>query len=96
MIALAAPCPAQCGRIQKAGKFLCLTCWLALPRDLSRNVNRTWREIRELDRTKHPSEYFAALRNYKQARGAALKYLALHPAMTPGRAAVEELFKEAT
>lgn len=39
-------CPTGCGRNVAPGKLLCPACWGRVPRDVQREVYRTWREYR--------------------------------------------------
>lgn len=86
------PCPANCGRNQNPGKFLCLPCWQSLPGSEKWNLSRSWHALGTIDREKNSVEYLGALKTYRNARESALRWLAAHPNYTPTRAAVEELF----
>lgn len=70
------PCPANCGRAQQPGKFLCLTCWRSLTDELRTLIWRTWREYNARDSWPYsPKRFLAAIRAYREAREACLKHL---------------------
>lgn len=87
------PCPALCGRDQKAGMFLCRPCWTSLPVIEKASVNRTWEALNTIDPAKDSVAYLGALKAYRNARESALRWLAAHPNRTPVRQAAEDLFK---
>lgn len=60
------PCPTGCGRGVRTGHLMCGPCWHQVPRDLQRDVVRTWKAYND-DPT--DQAWFA----YVEAREAALK-----------------------
>jgi len=63
-------CPTGCGRTVRPGHLMCRPCWGEVPRELQRDVNRTWRAwSRDIGDT-------AAMQAYKDAREAALAAVA--------------------
>lgn len=66
-----AACPAGCGRVQRPGRLLCSTCWSEVPRELQRDVYRTWRAYKSSPARTDPA-FPAKSRAYRAARDAAL------------------------
>jgi len=62
------PCPANCGREQKPGRFLCQQCWQALSDHLRAWIWDTWRAFNK-QRT------VQAVREYRDARETCLEHL---------------------
>ena len=60
-------CPTGCGRQIKPGHLMCLHCWREVPKDLQREVNRTWRRCQRT---------LEAFPEYAQAREAAIASVA--------------------
>ncbi len=40
------PCPTGCGDVTAPGRLMCRRCWARVPRDLQRDVYRTWQAWR--------------------------------------------------
>lgn len=59
-------CPTGCGRRVKRGHLMCGPCWGAVPRELQRDVYRTFRAWRSCPGD--PDRFLA----YEQAREAAI------------------------
>lgn len=69
-----AECPAGCGRVQPAGKFLCRTCWFAVPKELRDDLMRAWRAYSKAART-GADDFMQKSRAYRAARDACLASL---------------------
>jgi hypothetical protein len=49
------PCPVpMCGGAARQGHLLCRSCWGAVPADVQRHVNTTWRAMRTALRQRSP------------------------------------------
>lgn len=64
-------CPAGCGRSVAPGKLLCRPCWGEVPRDVQREVYRTWREYRDTP-VHHAVQLASARAAYREARDKAI------------------------
>lgn len=65
-------CPVpMCGEDARAGHLLCRSCWGAVPADVQRQVNRTWRTMRTALRQRAP-DLRRHLADYRQASDAAV------------------------
>lgn len=67
---LTKPCPTGCGRRCAIGMLACRDCWRAVPRDLQREVSRTWSAVTRAGGLLGASP--EQLEAYRAARDAAL------------------------
>jgi len=73
------PCPANCGRQQREGQFLCLPCWTGLPQKHKSSIRRAWEDLRTIDQARSQVDYLRAMRAYRLARDDAIGYLSAVP-----------------
>jgi hypothetical protein len=70
--AVCRPCPVlACRCTVTRGKLMCIGHWQKTPRELQAAVNRTWRELRRVDRGDRLA-HLAAIRTYRAAAEAAI------------------------
>ena len=69
-------CPVGCGRTARPGHLMCGPCWAEVPRELQRDVYRTWRALQATRSRARQFGKTKALEDYQAARDAAIASVA--------------------